>query len=56
MVGRTADELLTLRMRDITHPEDLQHNNGLFRLLINEGEDFVTEKNVTCDPTARRYG
>ncbi|MFC6520508.1 PAS domain-containing protein [Undibacterium arcticum] len=44
MVGRTADELLTLRMRDITHPEDLQHNNGLFRLLINEGEDFVTEK------------
>lgn len=45
MVGRTRDELLGLRMHDITHPEDLKTNASQFKALAEgSGPNFVIEK------------
>jgi PAS domain S-box-containing protein len=45
IVGRSREELLKLRMQDITHPEDLSANVKKFRALARgTGENFVIEK------------
>ncbi len=44
IVGRRHDELLQMRMQDITHPDDLPANAEQFRRLVEGGPDFVIEK------------
>ena len=44
MVGRTTEELLHLRMRDITHPEDLERDAQKFDRLLSDGTPFEAEK------------
>ncbi len=44
IVGRTEKELHGLRMRDITHPEDLPQDATLFARMIAEGVGFDYEK------------
>lgn len=45
IVGRSREELLKLRMQDITHPEDLVNNVAQFKSLVEEhGPNFVIEK------------
>ena len=44
IVGYAPEELLEMRMQDITHPEDLPGNLQNFQRLTREGEGFVIEK------------
>jgi PAS domain S-box-containing protein len=44
IVGRTKEELMTLRMQDITHPADLPENIELFQRLVRDGVAFEIEK------------
>ena len=45
ITGRSAEELLSLRMQDITHPEDLPRNAESFRALVEgRGGPFTIEK------------
>ena len=44
MVGRTREELLQLRMQEITHPDDLGPNLEKFLRLKKTGEGFEIEK------------
>jgi len=44
ILGRGHDELLRMRMQDLTHPDDLPANLILFRRLAEEGEAFEIEK------------
>jgi two-component system, chemotaxis family, CheB/CheR fusion protein len=44
IVGRPNEELLQLRIQDITHPEDRQRDAELFDRLVGEGTPFETEK------------
>ncbi|MGI4810608.1 MAG: ATP-binding protein, partial [Janthinobacterium lividum] len=44
LVGRTADELCRMRLRDIPHPDDAEVNDGHFRDLIETGEPVTAEK------------
>ena len=44
IVGRSKEELLDLRMQDLTHPDDLPLNLELFQRLVDRGEAFVIEK------------
>ncbi|MBE3023207.1 hybrid sensor histidine kinase/response regulator [Janthinobacterium sp. BJB1] len=44
MLGRSAEELLSLNMNDILHPDDVPGNNVLFRRLVETGESFSLEK------------
>ena len=44
MLGRSAEELLSLNMNDILHPDDVDGNNVLFRRLVETGESFSLEK------------
>lgn len=44
IVGYRAEELLEMRMQDLTHPEDLSRNLVQFRALAEGGPDFVIEK------------
>jgi PAS domain S-box-containing protein len=44
IVGRPTEEVLRLRMQDLTHPEDLPHNLALFERMIAGGPAFVLEK------------
>ena len=44
MVGRTATELLQLRMQDLTHQEDLAANLALFGKVVETGAAFQIEK------------
>jgi PAS domain S-box-containing protein len=48
MVGRSQEELLGLRMQDITHPEDLQNNLQLFEQAVADGLPFTIEKRYLC--------
>jgi two-component system, chemotaxis family, CheB/CheR fusion protein len=44
IIGRSAEELLQLRMQDVTHPEDLQRDAQLFDRLGSDGTPFESEK------------
>jgi PAS domain S-box-containing protein len=44
IVGRTADELLTLRVPDITHPHDRESDTALRQRLVADGVPFFVEK------------
>ncbi|HYZ47894.1 MAG TPA: PAS domain S-box protein [Sphingomonas sp.] len=44
MVGRSREELLTLRMQDITHPDHLPENVPLFERAVREGTPYRIEK------------
>ena len=44
IVGRTADELLTLRVPDITHPDDRETDTALRQRLVADGVPFFVEK------------
>src|SRR3712207_6634769 len=44
LVGRSREELLGLRMQDITHPDDLATNLSLFTGAIETGSSFGIEK------------
>ncbi|WP_051933542.1 PAS domain S-box protein [Massilia sp. BSC265] len=44
IVGRTREELLSMRMQEITHPEDLPGNAPLFKRTATTGEPFEIEK------------
>jgi PAS domain S-box-containing protein len=44
IVGYPREELLEMRMQDITHEEDLPRNLAQFERLLTTGESFVIEK------------
>jgi PAS domain S-box-containing protein len=44
ITGRTADELLRLRVPDITHPDDRQSDAALRQRLVSDGIPFYVEK------------
>jgi PAS domain S-box-containing protein len=44
IVGRSTDELLTLRVPDITHPDDRETDAALRQRLVADGVSFVVEK------------
>ena len=44
ITGRTADELLTLRVPDITHPDDRKSDAALRQRLVADGVPFFVEK------------
>jgi PAS domain S-box-containing protein len=44
IVDRTADELLTLRVPDITHPDDRESDAALRKRLVADGVPFSVEK------------
>jgi PAS domain S-box-containing protein len=44
ITGRTAEELLTLRVPDITHPDDWDTDTALRRRLVADGVPFFVEK------------
>ena len=44
IVGRTADELLTLRVHDVTHADDRESDAALRRRLVADGVPFFVEK------------
>ena len=44
IVGRPADELLSLNMSDITHPDDLVASQERFSLIAAGGADYSLEK------------
>ncbi|HYO55345.1 PAS domain S-box protein, partial [Archangium sp.] len=48
MVGRTPEELRSLRMQDITHPDDLGENLVLFQRAAKESSGFIIEKRYLC--------
>ncbi|MGH8258658.1 MAG: PAS domain S-box protein [Steroidobacteraceae bacterium] len=48
MVGYVREELLAMRMQDITHPDDLPRNLERFRSCVQEGEAFEIEKRYVC--------
>jgi two-component system CheB/CheR fusion protein len=53
LVGRSSDELRSLRMQDIVDPEHCTHYAELFARLVAEGEPFQIEKRyVRPDGTA----
>ncbi len=44
IVGRTSDELLTMRVPDITHPDDRETDAALRQRLVADGVPFFVEK------------
>jgi PAS domain S-box-containing protein len=44
MLGRSRAELLTLRMSDVTHPDDLTENIPLFSHMLETGASFSLDK------------
>jgi PAS domain S-box-containing protein len=44
IAGRTAKELLGLRMQDLVHPDDLAHNVALLKKLKKNGGGFIIVK------------
>jgi PAS domain S-box-containing protein len=44
VLGYSQEELLSRRMQEITHPEDLPHNLELFQTLASGGPDFTIRK------------
>jgi PAS domain S-box-containing protein len=44
MLGYSREELLTRRIQDITHPDDLPRNLALLEVLVDRGTSFEIEK------------
>jgi PAS domain S-box-containing protein len=44
IVGRTREDLLSLTMQDITHPDDLARNLSLFEGAVGQGAPYSHEK------------
>jgi len=44
VAGRSRDEILRMRMQELTHPDDLERNLALFEQTVQTGADFVIEK------------
>jgi len=44
ILGRSREELMRMRMQDLTHPDDLPKNAALFGRLLQTGEAFEIEK------------
>lgn len=44
IVGYSVEELLLMRMQDITHPDDVEPNLKLFARAADRGEPYVMEK------------
>ncbi|WP_065310431.1 PAS domain S-box protein [Janthinobacterium psychrotolerans] len=44
MLGRSSEELLSMNMNEIMHPDDVPGNTLLFRRLVETGESFSLEK------------
>jgi PAS domain S-box-containing protein len=44
IAGRSREELLTLRMQEITHPDDLPANVGKFERAVADGTSYAHEK------------
>ncbi|MDN5697049.1 MAG: PAS domain S-box protein [Rubrobacter sp.] len=44
ITGYSREELMGLRMQDITHPDDLPENLGLLERMSEEGKEFTAEK------------
>ena len=44
MLGYTCDEILQMRMQDLTHPEDEPANRDLLRALLDGGPEFQIER------------
>ncbi|HSE22515.1 MAG TPA: PAS domain S-box protein [Pyrinomonadaceae bacterium] len=52
IVGRTSDELLTIKMADITHEDDRRDNRLLFENAVANGKSFeIEERYVRPDGT-----
>jgi PAS domain S-box-containing protein len=46
MVGRSRDELMTLRMQDITHPDHQAQNAPLFEAAVRDGTSYRVESRI----------
>jgi len=44
IVGRSREEVLGLRVQDLTHPDDVPANLALWQRMIDTGEGFTIEK------------
>ena len=44
IAGRPREELYSLRLQDITHPDDLERNVPLFERAVRDGTSYVHEK------------
>jgi diguanylate cyclase (GGDEF)-like protein/PAS domain S-box-containing protein len=44
MVGRTSEQLLSLRMQDITHPEDRARSDELYQRLLCGGRSYMIDQ------------
>jgi PAS domain S-box-containing protein len=44
ITGRSVEELMQLRLQDITHPDDLPRNLPLFERAVREGTPYTHEK------------
>ena len=46
LAGRTSEQMLELRLQDITHPDDLPNNEVLFARMAREGTPFELERRL----------
>ena len=46
ILGYTRDELKQLTFTDLTHPDERQHNNELFDILVGGGPDFTVKRRL----------
>lgn len=44
ILGRSSEEILSLTMQEVTHPDDLPENMRLYQRLVETGEPFEIEK------------
>jgi len=44
IVGRSMDEVMQLRVQDLTHPDDVPANIALWEQMVTDGRSFVIEK------------
>jgi PAS domain S-box-containing protein len=49
IVGRTREDLIGMRMQDITFSDDLPENQRLFKRLVETGQSFEIEKRYVRD-------
>jgi PAS domain S-box-containing protein len=56
MLGRPREEVLTLGIRDATHPDDLAENMPLFERLAETGESLQPGQALPASRTGRSSG